>query len=115
QVVEDHDARRAAETAKGLLVQLGPRARAGAPREQPDRLAAAARRQHEEPRAAVLATLRVAHHRPLAVVDLTLFAGRREDARVRLRRGRALGLAHEAPDAGVARGEAMVVDQVLPD
>ena len=40
--------------------------------QQPHALAAVAEREDEEPRAAVLARLRVAHHRPLAVVDLRL-------------------------------------------
>ena len=60
-----------------LLVQLGPDARARPEHQQPHRLAAVAERQDEEPRAAVLAGLRVAHHRAVAVVDLAFLAGRR--------------------------------------
>ena len=84
QIVEDDDARRAAEPAKRALVQLGPDLRARPPREQPHRLARVAERQDEEPRAPVLARRRVAHHRPVAVVDLAFLArrGRDDDARL---------------------------------
>ena len=59
EIVEDDDADGAAEPAKGPLVQLGPDLRARVQHEQPDRLAPVAERQDEEPRAAVLARLRV--------------------------------------------------------
>ena len=58
---------------------------------------------------------RVAHHRALAVVDLAFFAGRGRDDDARLRRRRAAQRHDEAADARVPRGEAVVVDQVLPD
>ena len=77
-------------------------------REQPER-------QDEEPRASVLARAAVADHRALAVVDLAFFAGRGRDDDARLG-GRAAAQRHdEAADARVPRGEAVVVDQVLPD
>ena len=75
QVVEDDRAGHAAEPAEGLLVQPGPHLAARAPGEQPDRLAAVAQRQDEEPHPAVLPRLGVAHHRPVAaVVDLGLLS-----------------------------------------
>ena len=105
----------AAQPAKGLLVQLGPDLRAGSEHQQAHRLAAVAERQHEQPRAAVLAAVRVAHHRAVAVIDLRLLAGRGLDHRAGFRRLAAAQLAHEALDALIAAGEAVVVDQVLPD
>ena len=74
QIVEHHDARGAAETAKGFLVELGPGLGTGAKHQQAYRLAAVAQRHHEQPSASVLATLLVAHHRTGAVVDLGFFA-----------------------------------------
>ena len=47
-----------------------------------------AEREDEEPRAPVLAGLRMAHHRPVAVIDLAFFAGRRGDHDARLGRRR---------------------------
>ena len=55
QIVEDDDPDRAAEPAKGALVQLAPDLRARSPRQQPHGFARVAERQDEEPRAAVLA------------------------------------------------------------
>ena len=115
EVVEDDDLDGAAQPPKRALVQLGPDLRARLPRQQPHRFARVAEREDEEPRASVLAGLRVAHHRPLAVVDLAFFAGRGGDDDARLGRRRAAQLRDEAPDAGVPRGEAVVIDQVLPD
>ena len=81
KIVEHDHARDAAEPAKGLLMQLGPGLRTGAEHQQPNRLAAVAERQHEQPRAPVLAGVRIAHHRAGAVIDLSLFAGRGLDHR----------------------------------
>jgi hypothetical protein len=55
---------------------------ASTPREQPHGLAAVAEREDEEPGAPVLRGLRMAHHGAVAVIDLRLFAGRRQDHRV---------------------------------
>ncbi len=70
QVVEDDEADRPAEPTKGLLVQFGPDLRTRPPHEEADRFTRVAERQHEEARPPVLAGLGMAHHRPLAVVDL---------------------------------------------
>jgi len=47
QIVEHGDPCHPAQPAKGLLVQLSPRLRAGAEHQQANRLAAVAERQHE--------------------------------------------------------------------
>ena len=86
EIVEDDDAHRAAEPTKRPLVELGPDLRARVPHQQPDRFARVAERQDEEPRAPVLAGLRMAHHRAVAVIDLAFFAGRRGDHDARLGR-----------------------------
>ena len=91
EIVEDDDAHRAAEPTKRALVELGPDLRARLPHQQPDRFARVAERQDEEPRAPVLARLRMAHHRAIAVIDLAFFAGRRGDHDARLRRRTCLG------------------------
>ena len=115
QVVEDHDPDGAPEPPEALLVQLGPAPRAGLEGQQPDALAAVAQGEHEQPRAAVLPRDRVAHHGPVAVVDLPFLPGRGHDHRVRLGGALAAELPDEAADAGVPPREAVVIDQVLPD
>src|SRR5690606_10908364 len=115
EVVEHDDTRYAAEAAEGGLVELGPDSAARAKGEQADRLAAIAERQDEETRAAVLAGLRVAHHRPVAIVDLRLLARRSLDDRALLGHGRAPQPGDVAPHARVAGAKAVVADQVLPD
>src|SRR6185503_10174526 len=57
----------------------------------------------------------MADHRPVAVIDLRFFAGRGGDHDASLSCG-ALAQRHdEAPHAGIARGKAVAIDQVLPD
>jgi hypothetical protein len=63
KVVEDGRARRSAEATKRFLVQLAPKLCARSPREQAYRLAAVAERHEKEAHPAVLARLRIAHHR----------------------------------------------------
>ncbi len=75
QVIVNHDASGAAESAKRSLMQLGPDARTGAERQQTNRLAAAAQRHHEQPGAPILAGFGIAHHRARAVIDLRFLAG----------------------------------------
>ncbi len=106
----------AAQPTKRALVQLGPDLRARLPHQQPHRFARVAQRQDEEPRAPVLARLRIADHRALAVVDLAFLAGRRrdDDARLGRRASRAACTTKRRTLAYRAR-EAVVVDQVLPD
>ncbi len=97
-------------------MQLGPDLRARPPHEQPHRLARVAERQHEEPRAPVLARLAVADHRPVAVVDLGFLAGRGRDHDARLGRRAATQLRPRS--AGRSRSgqrKPWSIDQVLPD
>ena len=116
EIVEDDDAHGAAEPTKRALVELGPVLRARLPHQQPHRFARVAERQDEEARAPVLAGLRVPHHRPVAVIDLAFFAGRGGDDDARLGRRRApRSVCDEAPHARIPRGEAVAIDQVLPD
>ena len=96
-------------------MQLGPHPRTGTEGQQPNRLAAAAQRQDEQPRAPILAAVGIAHHRPGAVIDLRLFAGRGVDHHARFRRLRAAQLAHESLHALVAAGKAVLIDQILLD
>ena len=88
EIVEDDDPGRAAEPTKRALVQLAPDLRARPPRQQSHGFARAGQREDKEPRAPVLAGRRPAHHRPLAVVDLAFFTGRRDDHDPRLGRRR---------------------------
>jgi hypothetical protein len=75
QVIGHNDLDRATEFAKGALMQLGPDARARLKGEEPDAFAAVAERQHEQPRAAVLAVVGIANRGTRAVVDLRFLAG----------------------------------------
>ena len=70
QIVEYDDPCHTTQSAEGLLVQFRPDLRTGAEHQKTDRLAAVSQRQHEETRAPVLASLRIAHHRAAAVIDL---------------------------------------------
>ena len=116
QIVEDDDADGATQPAKGAFVELGPDLRTRAPHQQPHRLARAAQGQDEEARASVLPRTPVADHRTaVPVVDLAFFAGRGRDDDARFGGRRAAQFQDEAPDTRVPRGEAVVVDQVLPD
>ena len=115
EVVEDDDAHGAPQAAKRPLVQLGPDLCAGAVNQQPDGLARVAQGQDEEPCSAVLAGVRVTDHRSLAVVDLCFFAPVRGDHCPGLDGGLLPDGRDETPHACIARGEAVVVDQVLAD
>jgi len=101
QIVEDDDFDRPAEPTERLLVQLGPAACARGESQEPDALAAVAQGEDEPPRAAILARVRVAHHRAVAVVDLAFLARRGDDERMRIGGPRPAQAAHEAAHAGV--------------
>ena len=96
-------------------MQFRPGAGAGLENEQTDRLAAVTQGQHEEAGAAVLAALGVADHGAGAVIHLGFFAGSGDDDGVSLRDLHAAELAHKAPHALIAAGEAGLRHQVLPD
>src|SRR5207244_9400908 len=115
EIVEDDDRRTAAETTKRALVELGPDAGARAEGEEADVLAAEAEREDEEPGAAVLVRLGIAHHGPLPVVDLPFLARGGVNRGVRFGGRGAPELADEAHDARVAGRKAVAVDEILPD
>ena len=115
KVIEHQEARSPTQSTKRLLVELGPDARAGTEHQQPYRLAAIAQREHEQTGAAVLAAVRLAHHRPAAVIDLTLFSWSGEDHRPRLWYLGSAQLVSETPTALIPTLESVVGDQILPD
>ena len=115
KIIQDHDPRRTAKPAKCLLVKLGPHPRTRSEGQQANTLATTAQRQNKQPRAPVLATVGIAHHRPRAVVNLAFFASRSFDDRPRFRRCGAAQIAHESPHALVTTREPVAVDQILPD
>src|ERR1700680_1045494 len=90
------------QTPKGLLMQLGPDLRTGAEHQQANRLAAVTQRHHEQPRAPVLAAVRIPDHGAGAVIDLGCLAGRRLDYCAGFRRLAGVQLRDEATDALIA-------------
>src|SRR5437879_2399539 len=100
---------------RGTLTMRIYNAGARLPREQADALATVAEREEEEPRAPVLARRGMADHGAVAVVDLALLARRGLNHGVGLRGRGAAELADVAHDARVGGGEAVGVDEVLPD
>src|SRR5215470_17524146 len=96
-------------------MQFGPGAYTRSPSQQAHRLAAVAERQNEQPRPAILAALRIAHHRTTAVVDLRFFSRSREDDARWFRPLWSAQLLHEALHRLVAAGKALLRHQVLPD
>ena len=96
-------------------MQFGPDARTRTPCQQAYGFAAVAERQHEQPRPAILAALRVAHHRTAAVVDLGFFSDGGEDDARRFWTLWSAKLAHEALHRLIAACKTVVRHQVLPD
>src|SRR5437660_12886459 len=96
-------------------MELGPDARTGSEHQQPYRFATIAQRKHEQAGASILTAWRFAHHRPAAVIDLTLFSWSGEDHRPRLWYLGSAQLVREAPNALIATLESVVGDQILPD
>src|SRR5260370_28125010 len=88
-----------AKPAKCLRVKLGPHSRTRTEDQQPYRLATPAQRQNKQPRASILATIRIAHHRPRAVVNLRLFTDFVLDDHPLFRRCDSAQIAHESPHA----------------
>ena len=115
EVVEHDDTGGASQPPKRPLVQFGPDLRARPLHQQPDGLARVAQRQDEEPCPPVLSRVRVTDHRSLAVIDLCLLPRGRGDDHAGLDGGLLPNGRDEAPYARIARWEAMVIDQVLPD
>jgi hypothetical protein len=67
-------------------------------------------RHYEQPRAATLTALRVAHHGASAVIDLRFFSRRRNDYGSRLERLISAQLANEAFDCPIASAEPSLGD-----
>src|SRR5437868_5540907 len=115
QIIQHYDPNTAAHPTKSSLVQLSPNTRAGAEDQQSNRFSTVAQGHHEQPSPPVLSTLGIAHHRPLPVVHLRLFAWRSDDHRPSLRLLQRTQLVHVSLDALIARLEAVVGNQILPD
>ena len=96
-------------------MELRPDARTGTEHQEPYCLAAIAQRKHEQTGASILGALRFAHHRPAAVIDLTLFSWSGEDHPPRLWYLGSAQLVSEAPNALIATLESVVGNQILPD
>src|SRR5712692_6586120 len=96
-------------------MEFGPDAHTRTPYQQAYGFAAVAERQNEQSRAAILAALRVAHHRTTAVVDLRLFSWGGENNACRFWKLGAAKLANEALHRLVASSKALIGDQILPD
>src|SRR5262245_6673606 len=96
-------------------MQFGPGAYARSPGQQANRFATVTERKNEQPRPAILAALRIAHHRATAVVDLRLFSRCGDDDARWFRPLRSAQPANIALHRLIAPGKAVVRDQVLPD
>src|SRR5215475_6789190 len=96
-------------------MQFGPGAYARSPGQQANRFATVTERKNEQPGPAILAALRIAHHRTTAVVDLRLFSWCGQDDPCGFRRLGAAKLAYEALHRLIAAGKAVLRHQVLPD
>src|SRR5262245_60057842 len=96
-------------------MQFGPGAGARSPGQQANRFATVAERKNEQPCPAILTTLRIAHHRTAAVVDLRFFSRSGEDDPRWFRPLWSAQLANIALHRLIAPGKAVVRDQVLPD
>jgi hypothetical protein len=115
QVIENDQAATAAQAAESGLMQFGPGACTGTERQQANRFPAVAQGHDEQACPTVLARLRIADHRTLAVIDLKLLSGPREDDANRFGLLGAAEFANEAFDRVVGSAETMSVNQVLPD
>ncbi len=115
KVVQNDAPGTASKPAKRGLVQLGPDSGTGAEPEQPNRFTAVAQRHHEQPRASVLARLRMAHHRSVTVVDLAFFPSLGLDDSHRSGTLGSTQLAHEALHGLIASRKAVIRNQILPD
>src|ERR1700736_4950629 len=96
-------------------MQLRPDAYTRPPGEQAHAFAAVAERQHEQPRPAILAALRIAHHRTTAVVDLRFFSRDCQDDPCGLRATRSAKLLNKAFHGLIAAAKSVLRHQVLPD
>src|SRR5262250_3570995 len=96
-------------------MQFGPGACTRSPCQQANRFSAVTQRQNEQPGPAILATLRITHHRTAAVVDLRFFSRSSEDDACWFRPSWSAQFLHEALHRLIAAGKAVLRHQVLPD
>ena len=89
-------------------MELSPGACTRSPRQKAYSFAAVAEGQHEQPCAAILAALWIAHHRTAAVVDLRLFSWCGEDDAGCFRTLRSAKFAHETLYRLIAPSKAVV-------
>jgi len=115
EIIEDDEARSAAQSPESAFVEFGPDSRVRSPHEEPHGLAAMAEREHEQARPPIAAGVLIPNHGPRAVIHLRFLARRRGDDGARFQGGGAAEFTDEAFDAGVPAGETVIVDQILPD
>src|SRR5215472_16295251 len=96
-------------------MQLGPDPGTRSPRQQAYGLAAITERQNKQPCPAILAGLRIAHHRTTAVIDLRLFCWCGEDDARCFRTLWSAKLPDKALHRLIATAKAVVRHQVLPN
>ena len=97
-------------------MEFGPDARTGLKRQKTYRLAAIAQGQHEEPRASIFSRPLIADHGAFVpVIDLRFFARRRADHGAGLGRRVSAQPANKALHREIARLEAVIGHQILPD
>src|ERR1700738_5684025 len=96
-------------------MQFRPDAYTRPPGEQAHAFAAIAERQHEQPRPAILAALRITHHRTTAVVDLRFFSRGCQDDPCGFRATRAAQLLNKAFHGLIASAISLLRQQVPPD
>ena len=115
QIVEDHHPRATPESAKRLLMEFRPDACIRTPGQQAYGFAAVAEGENEQSRPAILATLRVAHHRATAVIDLRFFSCCSEDDARRFGKLRPSKLANKTLHGLIAARKPVIGNEVLPD
>src|SRR5580693_4424107 len=96
-------------------MQLGPHPRTRSKGQQADTLATTSQDHDEQPRAPVLAALWIAHHRPGAVIHLSLFPWLGLDDDSRFWRSCSAQLEHKSLNTLIAVAIAVMIDQILPD
>src|ERR1035438_7788133 len=96
-------------------MQLGPHTRTGSEAQQTNTLSTATQYHYKQPRAPILATIRIAHHRPRAVINLSLFTRPRLDDHSRFWRYCSPQLAHQSLDTLIAACKAVPIDHILID
>jgi hypothetical protein len=114
-IIEDNHASDTTQATEGFLVQFCPSLRTGPKHQQTNRLPAVPQSEDEQSCSTILAALRIADHRALAVIDLRLFSGQSLDHGTCFRVLASVQFGDKTPDALVAAGEAAGVHQLLPD